>query len=85
MRSPHVIEQSHRFSAMRYKKTRYTLRCSPMPSPTNPLNGLLKDPKYAPVVELMNKLKAKEAQKNKSPENRTAMRAKNGESFKFTE
>ncbi len=56
-----------------------------MPSPTNPLYELLKDPKYAPAVELMNKLKAKEAQKNKSPENRTAMRAKNGESFKFTE
>ena len=28
-----------------------------MPSPTNPLDELLKDPKYAPVVELMNKLK----------------------------
>ena len=56
-----------------------------MPSPTNPFDELLKDPKYAPVVELMNKLKAKEAQKNKSSENRTAMRAKNGESFKFTE
>jgi hypothetical protein len=33
----------------------------------------------------MNKLKDKEVQKNKKPENRTQMRAKNGESFKFTE
>jgi hypothetical protein len=56
-----------------------------MPSPTNPLAEMLKDPKYANIVKMMNTLKDKEAQKNKSPENRTTMRAKNGESFKFTE
>lgn len=56
-----------------------------MPSPTNPLEEELKKPKYAALVELMNKLKDKESQKNKKPENRTQMRAKNGESFKFTE
>ena len=56
-----------------------------MPSPTDPSAEELKKPKYAALVELLNKLKAKEAQKNKKPENRTAMRAKNGESFKFTE
>ncbi len=56
-----------------------------MPSPTNPLEEELKNPKYAPVVELLNRLKDKEAQKNRRPENRTQMRAKNGEVFKFTE
>ncbi len=56
-----------------------------MPSPTDPLPAERKDPKYAPVVELFNKLKDEEAQKNKKPENRTQMRTKNGESFKFTE
>jgi len=44
-----------------------------------------KDPKYAPIVELLKKLQKKETEKNKHPENRTAMRAKNSESFKFTE
>jgi hypothetical protein len=57
-----------------------------MPSPTDPSYAdMIKDPKYAPIVELLKTLQAKEAQKNKSPENRTAMRARNGESFKFTE
>jgi hypothetical protein len=49
------------------------------------LDEELKNPKYANVVKLINTLKDREAQKNKSPENRTTMRAKNGESFKFTE
>ena len=56
-----------------------------MPSPTEPPPESSKKPKYAALVELLNTLKEKEAQKNKKPENRTQMRAKNGESFKFTE
>ena len=54
-----------------------------MPSPTDPLaEG--PEPKYAAVVELMNKLQDKDVQENKNPKNRTEMKAKNGESFKFT-
>ena len=56
-----------------------------MLSPTNPWEEDMKKPKYAVLVEFMNKLKDKEAQKNKKSENRTQMQAKKRGFFKFTE
>ena len=64
------------------------LHCFQTPLPTNSMDelpNLSKDPKYKPLVDMYFELISEEAKKNRKPENREQMRAKNDESFKFVE
>lgn len=43
------------------------------------------DPKYVALVEMVNRLYAEQAQREKNPENRTQMKTTDGQICKFTE